>query len=214
MEIQRIDGIINESWMAQRLGKVTASRLSDVIAKTKTGVSTSRQNYLIQLVSERLTGKKGDSFVNQAMLDGIEREGLARQLYMQSKSVSVTEVGFFDHPTIAMSGASPDGAVNAEEDGKYVGLIEIKCPIETTHTNTLISKSVPSKYMPQIQWQMASVSPNVKWCDFISYNPNFPDTMQLFVARVERDDSYIAELETEVIKFLDEVNQTILKLKE
>jgi hypothetical protein len=214
MEMQRIDGIINESWMAQRLGKVTASRLSDVIAKTKTGVSTSRQNYLIQLVSERLTGKKGDSFVNQAMLDGIEREGLARQLYMQSKSVSVTEVGFFDHPTIAMSGASPDGAVNAEEDGKYVGLIEIKCPIETTHTNTLISKSVPSKYMPQIQWQMASVSPNVKWCDFISYNPNFPDTMQLFVARVERDDSYIAELETEVIKFLDEVNQTILKLKE
>jgi len=214
MEMQRIDGIINESWMAQRLGKVTASRLSDVIAKTKTGVSTSRQNYLVQLVSERLTGKKGDSFVNQAMLDGIEREGLARQLYMQSKSVSVTEVGFFDHPTIAMSGASPDGAVNAAEDGKYVGLIEIKCPIETTHTNTLISKSVPSKYMPQIQWQMASVSRNVKWCDFISFNPNFPDTMQLFVARVERDDSYIAELETEVIKFLDEVNQTILKLKE
>jgi putative phage-type endonuclease len=203
-----------EEWFQQRLGKVTASRISDVIAKTKTGVSTSRQNYLVQLVSERLTGKKGDSFVNQAMLDGIERESAARELYMQTRGVSVTEVGFFDHPTIVMSGASPDGAVNAEEDGKYAGLIEIKCPIETTHTNTLMSKSVPSKYMPQIQWQMASVSPNVKWVDFISFNPNFPDTMQLFVARVERDNAYIAELEAEVIKFLDEVEQTIIKLKE
>jgi putative phage-type endonuclease len=203
-----------DEWFQQRLGKVTASRISDVIAKTKTGVSTSRQNYLVQLVSERLTGKKGDSFVNQAMLDGIERESAARELYMQTRGVSVTEVGFFDHPTIAMSGASPDGAVNAEEDGKYAGLIEIKCPIETTHTNTLMSKSVPSKYMPQIQWQMASVSPNVKWVDFISFNPNFPDTMQLFVARVERDNAYIAELEAEVIKFLDEVEQTIIKLKE
>ena len=214
MEIQRIDGIINESWMAQRLGKVTASRLSDVIAKTKTGVSTSRQNYLIQLVSERLTGKKGDSFVNQAMLDGIEREAAARELYEKTRGVSVTEVGFFDHPIIKNSGASPDGAVNSEEEGKYIGLIEIKCPIETTHTNTLISKSVPSKYMPQIQWQMASVSPNVKWVDFVSYNPNFPDTMQIFIARVDRDDAYIAELEAEVLKFLDEVDQTILKLKE
>lgn len=203
-----------EEWFEQRLGKVTASRISDVIAKTKTGVSTSRQNYLVQLVSERLTGKKGDSFVNQAMLDGIERESAARELYERTKGVSVTEVGFFDHPVIKNSGASPDGAVNAEEEGKYAGLIEIKCPIETTHTNTLMSKSVPSKYLPQIQWQMASVSPNVKWVDFISFNPNFPDTMQLFVARVERDNAYIAELEAEVIKFLDEVEQTIIKLKE
>ena len=203
-----------DEWFQQRLGKVTASRISDVIAKTKTGVSTSRQNYLVQLVSERLTGKKGDSFVNQAMIDGIERESAARELYMRTRGVSVTEVGFFDHPTIAMSGASPDGAVNAEEDGKYAGLIEIKCPIETTHTNTLMSKSVPSKYKPQIQWQMASVSPNVKWVDFISFNPNFPDTMQLFVARVDRDNDYIAELEAEVVKFLDEVEQTIIKLKE
>jgi len=201
-----------EEWFQQRLGKVTASRISDVIAKTKTGVSTSRQNYLIQLVSERLTGKKGDSFVNQAMLDGIEREAAARELYMRTRGVSVTEVGFFDHPIIKNSGASPDGAVNAEEDGKYAGLIEIKCPIETTHTNTLMSKSVPSKYIPQMQWQLACTG--AKWVDFVSYNPNFPEELQLFVARVDRDDTYIGELEAEVIKFLEEVEQTILKLKE
>jgi putative phage-type endonuclease len=201
-----------EEWFQQRLGKVTASRISDVIAKTKTGVSTSRQNYLVQLVSERLTGKKGDSFVNQAMLDGIEREGAARAIYMLNRDVSVTEVGFFDHPVIKNSGASPDGAVNAEEEGKYAGLIEIKCPIETTHTNTLMSKSVPSKYIPQMQWQLACTG--AKWVDFVSYNPNFPMELQLFVARVDRDDTYIGELEAEVVKFLEEVEQTILKLKE
>ena len=201
-----------EEWFQQRLGKVTASRISDVIAKTKTGVSTSRQNYLVQLVSERITGKKGDSFVNQAMLDGIEREGAARAIYMLNRDVSVTEVGFFDHPVIKNSGASPDGAVNSEEEGKYAGLIEIKCPIETTHTNTLMSKSVPSKYIPQMQWQLACTG--AKWVDFVSYNPNFPMELQLFVARVDRDDTYIGELEAEVIKFLDEVEQTIIKLKE
>jgi putative phage-type endonuclease len=213
MEAQRIDGVVNEAWLAQRIAKVTASRISDVIAKTKTGVSTSRQNYLIQIVAERLTGKKADSgFVSQAMLDGIERESAARELYMRTRGVSVTEVGFFDHPIIKNSGASPDGAVNAEEDGKYAGLIEIKAPIETTHTNTLMSKSVPSKYIPQMQWQLACTG--AKWVDFVSYNPNFPEELQLFVARVDRDDTYIGELEAEVIKFLDEVEQTIIKLKE
>jgi hypothetical protein len=132
---------------------------------------------------------------------------------MRTRGVSVTEVGFFDHPVIKNSGASPDGAVNAEEDGKYAGLIEIKCPIETTHTNTLMSKAVPSKYIPQMQWQLACTG--AKWVDFVSYNPNFPEgELQLFVARVDRNDDMINELETEVIKFLDEVEQTIIKLKE
>lgn len=201
-----------EEWFQARLGKVTASRISDVIAKTKTGVSTSRQNYLIQLVSERLTGKKGDSYVNQAMLDGIEREDAARSLYMLNKDVDVSEVGFFEHPVLSMSGASPDGAVHAEIEGKYAGLIEIKCPIETTHTNTLMSKSVPSKYIPQMQWQLACTG--ASWVDFVSYNPNFPPELQLFISRVDRDQSYITELEVEVEKFLEEVEQTIIKLKE
>ena len=201
-----------EEWFQQRLGKVTASRISDVIAKTKTGISTSRQNYLIQLVSERLTGKKTDSFTNKAMEDGVEREPIARKLYESKTNSIVTEVGFFDHPVIKSSGASPDGAVNSEEEGKYAGLIEIKCPIETTHTNTLMSKSVPSKSIPQMQWQMACT--NARWVDFISFNPNFPEELQVFVKRLDRDDAYIAELEAEVIKFLEEIEQTIIKLKE
>jgi len=175
-----------EEWFQQRLGKVTASRISDVIAKTKTGVSTSRQNY--------------------------EREDAARKLYEIERNISVSEVGFFEHPVLSMSGASPDGAVHAQIEGKYAGLIEIKCPIETTHTNTLMSKSVPSKYIPQMQWQLACTG--ASWVDFVSYNPNFPPELQLFISRVDRDQSYISELEVEVEKFLEEVEQTIIKLKE
>lgn len=197
----------SDEWFQTRLGKVTASRISDVIAKTKTGPSTSRYNYLIQLVSERLTGKKGDSvFINQAMQDGIDREEVARTLYTL-KHGEVDEVGFIDHPTIAMSGASPDGALKGVNGG-----IEIKSPIETTHTNTLMTQSVPTKYIPQMQWQMACAG--YDFVDFISYNPNFPDHLQLFVKRLDRDNDYIRQLESEVSAFLAEVEQQILKLKE
>jgi len=197
----------SDEWFQTRLGKVTASRISDVIAKTKTGASTSRYNYLIQLVSERLTGKKGDSvFINQAMQDGIDREEVAKNLYTL-KHGDVDEVGFIDHPTIIMSGASPDGALHGVNGG-----IEIKCPIETTHTNTLMTQSIPTKYIPQMQWQMACAG--YDFVDFISYNPNFPDHLQLFVKRLDKDSGYIAQLEAEVTAFISEIEQQILKLKE
>ena len=202
-----------DEWFQARLGKVTASRISDVLAKTKTGYSISRQNYLVQLVTERLTGQKADSFfMNQAMQDGVDREPIARKLYEASNDIEVEEVGFYDHPRIAMSGASPDGLL-PELLVFGIGLVEIKCPILTTHTSTLMTKKVPSKYIPQIQWQMACV-PNVKFCDFISYNPNFPPEMQLFVSRVEKDLQYILELEAEVEQFLKEVDEAIKQLKE
>jgi len=202
-----------DEWFQARLGKVTASRISDVLAKTKTGYSISRQNYLVQLVTERLTGQKADSFfMNQSMQDGVDREPIARKLYEASNDIEVEEVGFYDHPRIAMSGASPDGLL-PELLVFGIGLVEIKCPIETTHTNTLMSKKVPSKYIPQIQWQMACV-PNAKFCDFVSYNPNFPPEMQLFVSRVKKDLQYVLELESEVEQFLKEVDQAILQLKE
>lgn len=196
-----------QEWFDARLSKVTASRVADVIAKTKTGVSTSRQNYLTQIVTERLTGKKADSgYINQAMQDGIDREEAARSLY-ELKYGIVKEVGFIDHPTIAMSGASPDGII-ADGDG----VLEIKCPIETTHTNTLMTDKVPSKYIPQIQWQMAVTG--ARFAHFVSYNPNFPDNMVLFVKQVDRDDEYIKILVDEIITFLKEVDNTIIKLKE
>lgn len=194
----------SEEWFKARLGKVTASRVADVLAKIKSGESASRRNYKIQLVSERLTGEKQETYINQAMQDGIDREFYARERYVQQFG-EVEEVGFVQHPTLE-AGASPDGLVGDD------GLIEIKCPLGTTHTETLMTQEVPSKYIPQIQFQLLCTGR--KWCDFISYNPMFPDNLQLFVKRVEADAQYQQMLEKEIQEFLLEIQTVIDKLKE
>lgn len=194
------------AWFAARLGKATASRISDIVAKTKTGYSTSRTNYAAQLVAERLTGVPQDSYCNPAMQWGIDTEGEARQAYCFHHDCDVAEVGFIDHPTIAMSGASPDGTIGER------GLLELKCPQTATHIATLLGGSVPSKYYDQIQWQIACTERG--WCDFVSYDPRLPEEMRLFVRRIERDAERIALLETEITSFLREVDETVLKLTE
>jgi putative phage-type endonuclease len=194
----------SEEWFKARLGKVTASRVADILAKIKSGESASRRNYKIQLVSERLTGEKQETYINQAMQDGIDREFYARERYVQQFG-EVEEVGFIQHPTLE-AGASPDGIVGED------GIIEIKCPMGTTHTETLMSQDVPSKYMPQIQFQLLCTGR--KWCDFVSYNPMFPEHLQVFVKRVEADADYQKELEIEVKQFLSEVDDVINRLKE
>jgi len=193
-----------EEWFQARLGKVTASRVADVLSKIKTGESASRRNYKIQLVSERLTGEKQESYINQAMQDGIDREVFARDRYVQQFG-EVEEVGFIQHPTLE-AGASPDGLVGED------GLLEIKCPMGTTHTETLMTQEVPSKYIPQIQFQLRCTGR--KWCDFVSYNPMFPQHLQVFVKRVEADEVYQMELDKEIESFLLEVQTIIDRLKE
>lgn len=184
-------------WFAARLGRVTASRIADVIAKTKSGWGASRANYMAELVAERLTGTVAPSYTNAAMQWGTETEPLARAAYEFRQDKTVAEVGFITHPTIKMSGASPDGLVG---EG---GLVEIKCPTTATHIDTLLGQAVPAKYTSQMQWQMACTGGI--WCDFVSFDPRLPAAMQLFVSRVERDDKQIAELETLVKDFLTEV---------
>ena len=191
-------------WFAQRLGKVTASRVADVIAKTKTGYSTSRENYMAQLVCERMTNTVAESYSNAAMVWGSETEPLARAAYESHADVLVDEVAMITHPTIEQAGASPDGLVGDE------GLVEIKCPNTATHIDTLLSQSVPGKYNTQMQWQMACTGR--KWCDFVSFDPRLPKELQLFVKRVDRDDAYIDMLEKEVVSFLKELDAKIEKL--
>jgi putative phage-type endonuclease len=194
-----------DEWKALRLGRVTASRVADVMAKTKTGYSASRDAYMAQLICERLTGQVAESFKNAAMIHGTETEPLARAAYETFKDVLVDEVAFIEHPTIPMSGASPDGMIGDD------GLVEIKSPQTNTHIEVLLSKKVPGKYITQIQWQLACTGR--KWCDFVSFDPRMPEDLQLFVTRVERDDEKIAELEAGVIEFLNEVDQKIATLK-
>jgi putative phage-type endonuclease len=193
-----------EEWFTIRIGKVTASRVADVIAKTKTGYSASRDNYMAQLVCERLTGQKGESFSNAAMQHGTETEPLARAAYEALRDVLVDEVGFVPHPSIIMAGASPDGLVGDD------GLLEIKCPNTATHIETLLSQSVPGKYNTQMQFQMACTGR--QWCDFVSFDNRLPDELQLFVKRVPRDNEFIKQMEDEVVKFLNELDIKIAQL--
>lgn len=191
-------------WFAARLGKVTASRVADIIAKTKSGYSTSRANYMAELICERLTGSRGDFYKNAAMEWGTATEPQARAAYEAVAGVLVEEVGFVPHSTITMAGASPDGLVGAD------GLVEIKCPITATHIDTLLGCTVPSKYNTQMQWQMACTGR--QWCDFVSYDPRLPEHMQLFIHRVPRDETFIQELIKEINTFLDELDGKIDEL--
>jgi putative phage-type endonuclease len=191
-------------WFSARLGRVTASRVADVVAKTKSGYSASRATYMAELIVERLTGKRVDSFVSSAMMWGTNTEPMARTAFESSTGEFVEEIGFVPHPTIQMAGASPDGFVGDN------GLIEIKCPNTATHIDTLLNKEVPAKYVTQMQWQMACTGRD--HCDFVSYDPRLPENMQMFKKRVLRDNETIAELEKEVSKFLDEVDDKIERL--
>ena len=193
-----------EEWFSARLGKVTASRVADVLAKIKSGESASRKNYKMELVVQRLTGKPQESFTNAAMEWGTEQEPFARMAYEAHTGTFVKEEGFVDHPTIEGFGCSPDGIVGE-------GLIEIKCPNTANHIETVLENKVPSKYIPQMQCQMACTG--AKWCDFVSFDPRVPKDLQLFVVRVERDQEYIDAMEVEVKQFLSEVLDLFNQLK-
>ena len=192
-------------WHQERCGKATASRIADIIATTKSGPSTSRKNYLAQLVAERLTGTVAESYTNAAMDWGKEKEAEARAAYGFLKGVDVELAPFVNHPAIPDSGASPDGFVGSE------GLIEIKCPNTATHIETLLAGKIDGKYITQMQWQLACTGR--AWCDFVSYDPRMPEHLAIWVKRVPRDDETIAELERAVGAFLSEVSSTVKALE-
>jgi len=194
----------SDAWFAMRLGKVTASRIGDVMARTKSGPSASRANYLASLVLERITGRAESMFCTPAMQRGTDLEGQARAFYSLGINDPVTEIGFVAHPEIEHAGASPDGLVGSR------GLVEIKVPNSATHLETLKGANIDRKYLYQMQWQISCTGRD--WCDFVSFDDRFPAEMQLHVRRVNRDDDLIAELETEVAAFLAEVAATVEQL--
>lgn len=191
-------------WLAARAGKVTASRISDVLAKIKTGEAAARRDYKTQLVAEILTGKPQDiGFINADMQWGIENEPLARSAYEMKMGALVDQCGLVLHPTIDRAGASPDGF-----SGK-VGL-EIKCPKTATHLQYMMDGTPPAKYQPQMLWQMACMGTEA--VDFVSYDPRLPEDLRLFVVQFQRDDKEIERMEKEVRQFLSEVDEMLEKI--
>jgi putative phage-type endonuclease len=196
----------SDAWQNARCGKVTASRLADVLAKTKTGYSASRTNYMTQLVLERITKTKAESYSNAAMQWGTEQEPFARAAYEALTGQMVEEVGFIPHPSIEAAGASPDGLVGDD------GMVEIKCPDSKTALECWLSNTpVEGKYFAQMQWQMRCADRS--WCDYVVFDPRMPVKAQLFIYRVKRDDDWIKVAEEEVIKFLAEVEAKVTALK-
>jgi putative phage-type endonuclease len=195
----------SEAWFKARLGKVTASAVADVLAKTKTGVSASRNNYLIKLAIQRVTGQIEESYTNDAMQWGIDNEDQARVAYEVASGNFVDQVGFVDHEIIDWFGCSPDGLVDND------GLVEIKCPNSATHWEYFKTKEVPKKYFIQMQAQMSCTGR--KWCDFVSFDPRMPEKSQLLIIRVPRDNTFIDLMETEVMEFLMEVFDEVQLMK-
>jgi putative phage-type endonuclease len=191
-------------WYAERLGIPTASRISDVMAETKNGPAASRQNYLAELVIERLTGMPTESFTSPAMLRGIELEDVARTEYEIRTEDFVDQIGFIRHPDIEM-GASPDGLVGNN------GLVEIKCPNSATHLKTLLKGDIKPEYIWQMQCQMTCT--DREWCDFVSFDDRFPGDYSFCCIRVYRDDNAIIKMLNNTEKFISEIYETLSKLK-
>lgn len=192
-------------WFAERCGKVTASRIADLMAQTRNGWGASRKNYMAQLTIERLTNEVAESFTNGAMQWGSDTEPFAREQYEIREGVLVIEEGFVLHPTIERAGASPDGLLGDD------GLIEIKCPNSATHIETIRDGKVPDKYLKQMQFQMACTGR--EWCDFLSYDPRLPEGLDYWLKRVERDNDLIQEIEDAVTEFLTELDEQVNELE-
>ena len=200
----------SEDWFVQRLGKVTASRMADVMAKTKTGYGAGRKNYMMELLCQRLTGAREEGYVNAAMQRGTDLEPLARAAYEVQMDCTVQEAEFILHPKEDSLGASPDGLVGEE------GLIEIKCPNTAQHVTFLQTGKPERKYILQMQTQMACT--DREWCDFVSFDDRMPEELQVAIVRVERDDDLINEIMAEAGLFLAELakleNEMLLKIEE
>ena len=195
-----------KDWLDARAGKVTASRINDVMAKIKSGEAAARRDYRIELVTEILTGLPvPGGYQSPEMLWGSEQEPFGRAAYEMKTGTMVDEVGLILHPSIDRAAASPDGMILDQNGG-----IEIKAPKTSTHIELLDSGKIPERYKFQMAWQQACGG--LDWIDFVSWDPRLPEHLQLFIARYDRDPEFIDRIETEVRLFLMEVETIVSRL--
>jgi putative phage-type endonuclease len=192
-------------WLAARTGRLTASRMSAIMAKGRSGApSATRAACMGELIAEYLTGNPTEGYINADMQRGTDLEPEARAAYELHAGQMVSEVGLVLHPRNARYGASPDGVVGDD------GLLEIKCPRTHVHIAYTLAGKPPAEYLPQMAWQAACCER--KWVDFVSYAPAMPPRLRLFVVRYVPEPGYIAELEAEAAAFLAEMMDKIEKL--
>jgi len=197
-------------WMALRIGKIGGSRVSDVLTEGRGGAeSLIKRKYKNELIRERLTGKKLETYKTPAMQRGIDLEPMARAWYEVKYNTFVDQVAIVLHPTIDGAQCSPDGVVEATNS-----LIEIKVPNPENHLDNILTGGKQlEQYYDQVQWQLACM-PEKEFCDLISFDPDMPDHLQGFVKRIYRDDEYINNMQNAVIAFLSEIETIVNNLKE
>jgi len=196
----------SEAWKLLKVGKVSASRMADLLAKTKSGASASRAKYMAQLLCERMTGQPTEFFTTAAMQRGTEIEPIARAAYEAENLTSVEQIAWVEHPTIPFSGCSPDGLV-----GEH-GLIEIKCKEIHNHLDSILNDRIDPDHQAQMMWQMCVTGR--QWCDYVCFDDRAPEGLQLFVKRLHRDEEKIKNMEDEVRTFLKDLENMIQKLNE
>jgi hypothetical protein len=201
-DLQRTD-----EWHADRCGHVTASKFGAILAKKKDGKPTqAREDYLMQIVTERITGQQESGMTSFALQWGKDAEPFARSEFEGDTGLIVVESPFVKHKTIEWVGCSPDGLV-----GKTAGY-ESKCPKNSAIHLATIRDGMPEEHKPQVQGCMW-VTDRAEWW-FVSFDPRMPPHLRLYKELVQRDDKYIANLEAETIKFLAEVEAQIQLFKQ
>ena len=197
-------------WMSLRIGKIGGSRVADVLTEGRGGAeSLTKRKYKNELIRERLTGRKLDTYKTPAMQRGIDLEPMARAWYEVKYNTFVDQVAIVLHPTIDGGQCSPDGIVEATNS-----LIEIKIPNPENHLDNILTGGKQlEQYYDQVQWQL-SCMPEKEFCDLVSYDPEMPDHLQGFVKRIYRDDEYINNMQNAVIAFLSEIETIVNNLKE
>ena len=191
-------------WLSLRLGKVTASKVSDVLSKGRgSAPSKMSETYMIELIAEVLTGNSKPFFENDAMRWGTETEPQARAMYaVNNDFVDVKEVAFVEHNE--QIGISPDGLIGED------GLLEAKCPNTTTQLKRALSDDYSADYKAQIQMQLWVTER--EWCDFLSFDPRLDCEAGYLQQRVFRDEEYIEEMKTKVYAFVEKMNEIIEQL--
>ena len=176
-------------WLEMRLGKVTASRVGDVLSKGRgTSPSQKAKSYMMELIAETLTGKSKPFFENDVMRWGTETEPQARSMYeINNDFVTVKEVAFIE-----------------------LNELEIKCPTTTTQINRALSDDYSADYKAQIQMQLWISGRD--WCDFVSFDPRLDCEASYLQQRVMRDEEYIKEMQDKVFSFVEKKKELIEKL--
>lgn len=203
INVQQLSG----EWFQAHCGKVTGSHMKALLDITKKGEpGSTRKTYFRTKLAEMLTGVAiQDNYVSKEMLDGIEREPIARAAYEAQEECMVEEVGFVMHDSIERFGCSPDGLVDQD------GGVEIKCPKAGTHLHWIMNGKIPEEHTPQLRAELSVTG--LKWIDFVSFNPEVPKPLRLMVIRMTHEQADVGLIEEAVQQFISELDAAVERLR-